>query len=217
VLRGTEGIAQLLAVVATLNEKGARVNSSTGLHIHVGWDGDTKALARLITLVANFEKAIYASTGTHSRENNFYSAPIRRFGDAVSAAHSARGHHVILNLQHVDSASSKRTVEFRAFAGTLNATKIIAYVKMCLGLVERAHKSKRVTNWTAKQVKESSPIHRNGEGQTALTRLFYQLGWIKGRTDYTFGNVTADGAPSLQTVRKELMRLAKQYDTPATR
>ena len=33
---------------------------------------------------------------------------------------------------------------------------------LCLGLVERAHKAKRITNWAAKPVKDSSPIHRNG-------------------------------------------------------
>lgn len=213
VLCGAAGVASVLAMVKKLNEIGAKVNVSTGLHIHVGWNGDAKALKRLITLVANFEKAIYASTGTKSRETGTYCRGIARYGSADNQGLTGSRYHV-LNLTNL-RPGGKNTVEFRAFAGTLNATKIIGYVRLCLGLVERAHKAKRITNWAAKPVKDSSPIHRNGAGQTALTRLFYQLGWVKGRTQHTFGDVTTDGAPTPEQIRKELMRLAKQYDTNA--
>ena len=65
------------------------------------------------------------------------------------------------------------------------------YVRMCVALVERAIRAKKTTNWTAKTPKESSPIHRSGEGQTAVTRLFYQLGWTKGRHARGFGERNA--------------------------
>lgn len=210
ILAGADGIASVLATIKKLNEIGARVNASTGVHIHVGWNGDAKALKRLTTLVANFEKAIYASTGTKSRETGSYCRRISNYGSADNPGLMGTRYHV-LNLTNL-RPGGKNTVEFRAFAGTLNATKIIGYIRMCLGLVERAHKAKRVTNWAAKPVKESSPIHRSGAGQTALTRLFYQLGWVKGRTKHVFGDVTAEGAPTPESIRKELMRLAKQYD-----
>ncbi len=210
VLRGAAGVASVLAMLKKLNELGAKVNASTGLHIHVGWNGDAKALKRLTTLVANFEKAIFASTGTKSRESGNYCRRISHYGSPANPNLSSSRYH-LLNLTNLGHGR-KNTVEFRAFAGTLNATKIVGYIRLCLGLVERAHKAKRVTNWAAKPVKESSPIHRSGEGQTALTRLFYQLGWVKGRTNYTFGDVTTEGAPDASEIRKELMRLAKQYD-----
>ena len=42
------------------------------------------------------------------------------------------------------------------------------YVSLCVGLVERAMRAKKTTNWTAKTPTETSPIHRGGEGQTAV-------------------------------------------------
>lgn len=215
VLKGEEGLTQLIGVLYTLRAHGARPNDSTGLHIHVGWSGDAAALTRLVTLVANFEKAIFATTGTKAREHGRWCHGLQRYGQVASAlAFSQQDRYHVLNLRNL-ATGRRPTVEFRAFAGTTNTDKIISYIRICLGLVERALKAQRVTNFTAKQVAEKSPIHRSGEGQTALTRLFYQLGWIKGRTNYIYGNVSAAAAPTFKTVKRELMRLARKYDTEA--
>lgn len=211
VLRGPEGIAQVIAVVAHLRAIGARVNDSTGLHVHVGFPkGDRGAMTRLATLVANFERAIYASTGTRKRERSYYCAPISTLGNA-SAVINAGTRYKCLNT----ATGSKPTVEFRAYAGTLNIEKILGHIWMSLGLCERALNAKRATNWSAKAPVETSPIHRSGEGQTALARLFYQLGWVKGRTSRVYGVVMSDAAPALKIIRKRLMSLAKQYDAQA--
>lgn len=213
VLKGADGVRQVLTVVRELNARGATVNKSCGLHVHVGFDKNNRpALERLVTLAANFEKAIYASTGTKSRERGHYARGVQALGNADAVQTMAmRDRYRAVNLQNL-LHNRKPTVEFRAFGGTLNATKIIGYVRLCLGIVERALKAKRVTNWVAKTPVETSPIHRDGEGQTAITRLFYQLGWTKGRRSYTYGDVTAEGAPTLAAVKKELRRLAKKYD-----
>jgi len=52
---------------------------------------------------------------------------------------------------------------------------------------------------------------RKGEGQTAMARLFYAIGWTKGRVDTVFGNVACDAA-TIEQGKKEFMRLAKKYD-----
>lgn len=212
VYKGAEGLKQLLADLAVIKGFGAAVNSSCGLHVHVGFDkADAAAVEKLVTLVSNFEKAIYASTGTKSRETGRWCNGVNRYGSAERAVQNAAfSRYHVLNL----STGGKPTVEFRAFAATLNADKITGHVLMCVGLVERALKAKKATDWTAKQPKESSPIHRNGEGQTALTRLFYQLGWTKGRQPHAHGDLTSEGTPDLPRVKKELMRLAKKYDAP---
>lgn len=210
VLRGADGLRQVIEVCRTLTAMGAKVNRSTGLHVHVGFDrGDADGLKRLVTLTANFEKAIYASTGTKNRERGRYSAPISPIGNAERASQLDRYRVLnVTNLRH----GGKPTVEFRAFAGTLNAEKIIGYVRMCLGIVERSVKAARKTNWTAKAPTATSPIHRKGEGATQLTRLFYQLGWTKGRTQITYGDVVADGLPTIASSKKVLMKLARKYD-----
>lgn len=211
VLKGADGLKQVIEVVKEIEARGGKVNDSCGLHIHVGFDRtDRVTLDKLVTLVANHEKAIFASTGTRKRETGHYCKRVQQYGNRESAQRVASNdRYHMLNLK-----SNRPTVEFRAFAGTLNVIKIVGYIRMCLGLVELAHNTKRVTKWIAKTPVASSPINRKGgAGQTEVCRLFYKLGWIKGRTDYVAGNVTTEEAPSFETIRKELMRLAKKYDT----
>ena len=47
---------------------------------------------------------------------------------------------------------------------------------------------------------------------SALTRLFYCLGWTKGREEHTYGDIQAEELPSIEAGKKELMRLARKYD-----
>jgi hypothetical protein len=220
VLKGAEGLRQLKTVCDWLTSVGAKVNRSTGFHVHVGFDArDLDSLRKLVCLVANFEKALFAATGTHSREEGCYCRGIQTDHDFVTAFRAtltsrpglcADRYHV-LNISNL-LGYGKPTVEFRVFAGTTNPIKAIGYVRLCLGIVEKALSMKKLPKWIAKTPVETSPIHRNGEGQTALTRLFYALGWTKGREDHTFGDVQAEGLPAVEVVKKELMRLARKYD-----
>ena len=218
VLRGEEGLLNVLRVCKRLNTIGAKVNDSTGLHIHVGFSGTPDDLNRIVSLVANFETAIYAATGTKRRQTGLYCQSIRSSHRDLDCrnlrthrAGSQRYH--VLNISNLAS-TRLRTVEFRAFSGSTNGKKIIAYVRLCLGLVQRGFNTSRRTNWTAKTPVATSPIHRNGEGQTAMTRLFYQLGWTKGRVNKVHGGIIGEGLPTIKDSKKELIRLAKKYDTP---
>jgi hypothetical protein len=213
VYRGTAGLVQLAADVRAIKALGARVNQSCGLHIHVGFDkSDAEKMDRLVTLIANFEKAIYAATGTKRREVSRWCRSLHRYGNKETAkAHARNLRYHVLNI----ATGGKPTVEFRAFGASLNVEKIVTYVRLCVGLVERAIDTKRVTDWTAKTPKETSPIHRSGEGHTAVTRLFYQLGWTKGRISHTYGNLVGEGLPSIKASKAELVRLAKKYDAGA--
>ena len=216
VLRGAEGLAQVAQVCQWLNSIGAEVNASCGLHVHVGWSGDKAATIRLTTMVANHEKAIFASTGTHSRERGTYCRGVRNdrtmrseFLDNDTARQSSRYH--VLNLTNL--ARRQPTVEFRAFAGTTNARKSAGYVRLCVGLVNKAANAKRTIKWDSSTVVASSPVRKGGEGQTELNRLFFALGWNKGRTDIVWGAIdTPDGCPTLADSKAKLMELAKKYD-----
>jgi hypothetical protein len=214
ILRGAEGLRSLAAAVAAINRLGGRVNRSCGLHVHVGYVRDQAVLERLTTLVANYETAIYASTGTHSRERGTYCRPVQRYGSHGPAIEQAgRDRYHLLNLTNIlGTGHGMPTVEFRAFAGTLNLVKIVGYVRLSLGLAQRAAGASRKTNWTAAVPVPTSPIHRSGVGQTELTRLFYQLGWTKGRTNTVYGGIEADGVPAMRTCKRQLMALARKYD-----
>jgi hypothetical protein len=206
-------------VCAWLRQIGAKVNPSCGLHVHVGWTGDEAALARLVFLAANHEKAFYAATGTKRRERGAYCQPVRSSPDyqarfVQGTNRPIMGRYYLLNLQNLNPASRKRTVEFRCFSATTNFHKISGYVRMCLGLVQKAHDTKRITQWANKTPVATSPISRSGEGQTELNRLFYALGWTKGRSAQVFGDLAPSELPSLKATKRQLMRLAKQYDAP---
>jgi hypothetical protein len=203
VFRGAEGLQQLLTDIEAIKALGAEVNASCGLHIHVGFDrSNTVAKERLTTLVSNFEMAIYASTGTKNRERGGWCHSVRRYGSAASAMNTGGRYHV-LNLQ-----SHHPTVEFRPFSASLNPQKIAGYVCMCVAFVERTMNAKRTTDWAPKPTVETSPIHRNGEGQTQLTRFFYAMGWTKGRQAHCFGCL----APDFKAIKRTLMKLARKYD-----
>lgn len=214
-LQGIEGIRQVQTVCRWLNSIGATVNNTCGFHVHVGWNGTRQDLVKCVSLVANFEKAIFATTGTKDRERGGFCRSV-----AASAEHRGLNYNQqrwnlsryhVLNLAPIDQGI-RSAVEFRAFSGTTSETKIIAYIRLCLGLVERASKLQRTPKWIAQTPVATSPIHRDGVGETAVVRLMYQLGWTKGRTDYTYGDVSGDDLPTIKDSKAELLRLAKKYD-----
>lgn len=220
ILKGADGLRQVKQVCDWLNSVGAKVNRSTGLHVHVGWNGDRDALNRLTHYVANFEKAIFASTGTHSREEGRFCKKIRESRDYTQLFRDREGNGLPWDRYHVlnltNLGTHKNTIEFRAFAGTTNAVKILGYVRLCLGIVERALNSKRPTRWNGVKVDMNRAIYaKGGEGQAELTRLFYGLGWLKGDTKHVYGDIEAEGLPTIKDCRQKLMSLAAKYDANA--
>lgn len=220
ILKGREGLEQAVAVCKWLQERGAKVNTSTGFHVHVGWDGSETDLARLAHLVARNEKALYASTGTHSRETSTYCRPIannaqmkKRFAEKAQGTEHSRFHTI--NVTNISNPhSTKKTIEFRLFAGTTNPIKVVSYVRLCVGLVQKARDMKRTTTWEAKAPSADSTMRRKGgEGATCVVRLFYDLGWVKGRCPKLYGMI--EGAYDLATCRRKVTEMARKYDKPA--
>lgn len=209
VLKGEDGIEQIAKVCEWLKRVGARVNKSTGLHVHIGCDQSPETLKKIVTVVANFEKAIYASTGTKSRENGNYCRSVKHSYAHRNGNLSNVDRYRVLNVK-----TNKPTVEFRAFAGTTNFVKIVSYVRLCVGLAQRSLTMKKIPQWDAKAVAATSPIKRGGEGMTALNRLFYWLGWTAGRVETPFGIVGEIAGPKMKKCKAELVKLAKKYDGP---
>jgi hypothetical protein len=216
ILKGEDGLRQLAAACAWLNGLGAKVTRKCGFHVHVGVRrGDEELVRRVTHLASLHEEALFASTGTRSRKESVYCRPIqtaaayiRQFRDKAGRAHLERFHTV--NVTNI-LGGSKTTIEFRVFAGTTNATKTTAYVRICLGLVEKAHGT-APRKWAGAPVRETSNMKRSGAGQTELTRLFYYMGWIKGKNKRVYGAIEGEGIASLDACKAELMRLARKYD-----
>lgn len=213
ILKGAAGLRSVVRMLEHLRSIGAKVNASTGLHVHVGFDGSNrKALDRLISLVANFEGGIYAATGTKRRRESRYTQPISVAGSLANHHQAVRHDRFrILNVSNLENGH-KPTVEFRAFEGTLDTSRVLGYIRLCLGLVERALTCQRLPDWTGKTPVPTSPMARKGDGQTQLTRLYYQLGWTRGRRDRAHGNLLDPTLPDLKDSKRALMRAARLYD-----
>ena len=221
-LKGYEGLKQIEDAIEKINEHDAKVNASCGLHITIEWNGDAAALARLISLVGNHEKAIFASTGTRRREQTVYTKRIKQYGDKDAAKNRCEAdRYHLLNLTHL--AAGKNRIEFRAFAGTLNKTKVVGYLMMVLGLAELAMNTKRCADWDyAKKDGTKSCWDRPGAGlgETELNRLFYRLGWTKGwykgaLRDKVYGEIAGETKPEWKTIKTKLLDLARKYDRAA--
>jgi Putative amidoligase enzyme len=217
VLRGAEGLAQVVEVLRTLDAKGHKVNASCGVHVHVGWkrEWSSDALARLVTIVAYVEKGLYAITGSKLRERGMYCGGVRKYGDekrAKDQLEQARYH--ALNLTNL-ARGTKDTVEFRVFSGTLKAVKVVGWVQVCLGLVERALVGKRMPSWSPKPL--SGGWKKKGEGASEAERLMGYLAWGAGYARIHGGRQfgwLGDAIPQTE-IKKEFRRLAKKYDAHA--
>jgi len=216
ILRGAEGLAEAARMIAKLVEIGARVNRSTGFHVHVGFTGSAQQLRRLICFVAYHEKALYATTGTRSREHNHFCSSIKaafrslaelRSLSDIANRHQSRYH--VLNLQNL-ATGARQTVEFRVFAGTLNATKIAAYIQLCLGIVQKACDTSAPLPWDAPASKRQAR-ERIGDGFLAVRRLINHLGWHANGDRKAFGVFDRDTLPRLNA---KLRELAVKYDGP---
>jgi len=217
VLRGPEGLVQVAQVLQTLEAKGHRVNRSCGVHVHVGWkrEWSSEALARLVTIVAYAERGLYAITGTKNRERCRFCGGVRKYGNHKDAkVQLDRERYHALNLTNL-AYGYKETVEFRVFSGSISAVKVVGWVQVCLGLVERALNAKRSPTWDPKPL--TGGWAKGGPGASETERLMGYLAWgeayarIHGGRQ--FGWVT-DLIPQ-ETVKAEFRRLAAKYDTQA--
>jgi hypothetical protein len=132
----------------------------------------------LVTIVAYVEKGLYAITGSKQRERGMYCDGVRKYGDekrAKDKLEQARYH--ALNLTNL-ARGTKDTVEFRVCSGTLKAVKVVGWVQVCLGLVERALVGKHMPSWSPKPL--SGGWKKKGEGASEAERLMGYLAWGAG-------------------------------------
>jgi hypothetical protein len=220
ILEGADGLRQLQGVIAEIKARGGQVNASCGLHVHVDFDKtNAPAVAKLLKLVANHEQALYAVTGTLSRERGVGSRyatnwckSVKQYGRVSRAIRAAlRDRYHLLNI-----ATTKPTVEFRVFGASLNPTKILAWIRLCVGLVEKANESAKGAPWNHKAA-AGGLNGTSGEGEKEVARLLFSLGWTYdgfgtrafGRKK--FGLIDGIGV-DLSAAIAECMRLAKKYD-----
>lgn len=158
----------LQAVIRALRTQAhAKVDSSCGVHVHVGVPAtrfDAAAIGRLAKIVYQQEPLIFAALGVQAARAGRYTkevdaAFISRIGASQprsrealattwygnSDAQDAQREHYHQSRYHglnLHSIFFRGTVEFRYFEGTLHAGQIKSWVLFCLALATKALTSK---------------------------------------------------------------------------
>lgn len=144
VLNGEQGLDSLKKLCAALAEIDARVNSTCGLHVHIGAASMTDAhYCRIVRNYQKLEMAIDSFMPNSRRANNgFYCGSLAGIdfsrcntkADIYNAMHGNRYFKV-----NAVAYRRHKTIEFRQHSGTTNYEKISRWVKFLAKLVEYSY------------------------------------------------------------------------------
>lgn len=214
-LQGQVGIEQVKLVADWLKAKGAKVYKNCGFHMHVGlgrWKTNEN-LNKLVMLAKYWDKAMYAVTGTVSREQGHYCKTYlpddvnRITRMTLQEKQRISDKYRLLNLTPL---SRQGTVEWRVFSGTVNKTKMLAYIQLGLGLCEAACGPISMASLKmAPSGKLASEI-ANGRVQGIVRELIRFVWRVPARPDNSKARGVLD-PESIPACCKELRRLAKEY------
>ena len=162
---GYEDLEQLQDVIRAVRRAGARADSSTGIHVHVGGDRiDVKAITNLVKFMHKQEHLLEHVFAAHQQRRR-YCVPIdsaflqrlesRRpqtmrelretwYGDDTTQA--TRYHESRYRGLNLNSFFFRRSIEFRYFNGTLHAGEVKAYVQLVLALTANAITAKSASS-----------------------------------------------------------------------
>lgn len=157
-----QDIAELQQVVRAVRAAGAKVDTSCGIHIHIGANAFTpQAVTNLVKTVHKQEELIYEALKVNPTRKSKYAKPVdenflhtietrkpARMDDLNVAWYGSLNRHP----QHYDHSRYhalnlhniwyRGTIEFRLFNGTLHAGKVKAYIQFCLALATKAIESR---------------------------------------------------------------------------
>jgi len=157
VLRDTpETWAQLERVCTILRDRGARVSTRTGGHVHVGADSanldhDVNRFRRVAQVCAWSEDLMYrlaAATGRGGRQHRgagrgytwcgpMRSADFEQVGNLTELANRVGASHGV-GLNYGNILEQRRTIEYRYFDSSLDPARLQANIKLACWLTKRA-------------------------------------------------------------------------------
>lgn len=140
ILKGKKGKIALETVCEVLNELGASINRTCGLHVHVGI-GDLKLtqLYDILRFYQNNEDFIDSLVSPSRRNSNF----CKRFPRQLILSSSSDYNRFVDNLLptryykvNIKNVNTRGTLEFRQHQGTTNYTKVANWIDFILGIVK---------------------------------------------------------------------------------
>jgi hypothetical protein len=155
ILEGEAGIAEVQKVCDTLVSLGEQVNKSCGFHIHhdaTGWG--IQKFRNLFKRFIKFENALDSVQPESRRGNaNRYCASVIKTFAEIDQCHTVNG---LSNLYgnsryyklNIKSFFRQGSVEFRNHAGTVEAAKVINYIRLTSAMVSDAEDKTAVKQFT---------------------------------------------------------------------
>ena len=159
VLGNLQGLRQVQSIASTMADRGARTHETTGVHFHVdARQMELPHMVRLIALLARHERPLYRALGVYSGRAD-YCLPMQKNNveellqnpptSTADMCETYRGPYIdrqrglnVENLLNVDT--SKVTLEFRYFNGTLSPHLIGCYAGLVMGLTDYAMASRHI-------------------------------------------------------------------------
>lgn len=139
ILKGIKGLEQVKLAVKTLKEAGAKVDSSCGLHIHLGTNGFTIERFRRVLRFYTTHTEDINSMMDESRRYSTYCGPWR--ADSLELAENARSMSALVRAQgdryrsvNLEAFPRHGTIEFRQHQGTLNGREIERWIRFVMGM-----------------------------------------------------------------------------------
>jgi hypothetical protein len=153
-------------VVREVRRAGARVDSSCGIHVHVGAENfDARAVTNLINIMNKHELILEKALGVSESRLVRYCkrvdaammqrlqaqrprslADMNRVWYGQPNARPQRYDSSRYHALNLNSFFVRKTIEFRLFNGSLHAGEVKSYIQLCLALAAKAMKAKSTSS-----------------------------------------------------------------------
>ncbi len=190
ILRGEAGLNDLATVCRVLAEMGAKVNRTTGLHVHV--DGadfirDVKKIKNIARMFMKYETCFDSLVPASRRANNnrMIQSNIGRHADldaaftaiknattmneVIAAANGSAGDYGRYHKLNLCSLLRHGTVEFRQHGGSIDAAKISNWVRLVTDFADEAAASTLVSKGGAGDFKRLTANAKDAKVRQYLT------------------------------------------------
>ena len=157
ILKGQEGLETLEKALNALDEAGAKVNTTCGLHVHVDTNGmnGTQRKNFFNAYVLN-QKLMDRLVSQSRRDNRNYTCPFNNnqaehYADLIESGQTGNSRYWTVN---VNSFPKYGTLEFRQHQGTLNGKKAVAWVQLLLAIAKTASQTTEQTTTVCTTVEQ---------------------------------------------------------------
>ena len=161
-----EDIEDLQEILRRLRKAGAVVNSSTGIHIHIGAENFTPAtLCNLLKNIRSKEDILYKAIKVKENRARYCQKTNQKLIEMIEAhrpktrakladlwyAEAPHGRNLHYNSSRYHGLNlhayfTKGTVEFRLFNSTLHAGELKAYIQFCMAVTAKAVNTRKASS-----------------------------------------------------------------------